>query len=129
MNLKEGIEENIRFFLGLFNSHLLTYLYKITFGSSKTVFSEIGARQVKELPIKKINFKDKVQKEYHDDIVKNVDILLKLKKDRTDKLIPIKLTQIDSKISFFEKNINETVYKLYNLSTEEIKIVENKQVF
>jgi type I restriction-modification system DNA methylase subunit len=126
MNLKEGIEENIRYFLGLFNSKLLTYLYRITFASSKTVFSEVGARQVKELPIKKIDFKDKVQKHYHDEIVKYVNMLLEFKKEKTDNMIPTKLEQLDSKINFCEKSINDTVYKLYNLSSEEIKVIENK---
>lgn len=58
MNLKHDVDINLRYFLGLFNSRLMTYYYQKVFASTKTVFSEIGARQVKLLPIKFTSIKN-----------------------------------------------------------------------
>lgn len=124
MNLKFGVKENIRFFLGIFNSTLLTYYYNTTFASSKTVFSEIGARQVQELPIKYIDFKNQNEKQIHNEIVKHVDSLLKLNEEIKTEKLQTKIDQIKSRIEHSEEKINELVYGLYNLTAEEIKIIE-----
>jgi type I restriction-modification system DNA methylase subunit len=126
MNLKHDVKENIRYFLGLFNSSLLSYYYKATFASSKTVFSEVGARQVKELPIKKINFDNRTEKNCHDEIVKHVDLLLKLNEEKAETKLQTKVTQLESRIDYYENRINEIVYQLYDLTADEIKIVEVK---
>ena len=127
MNLKSDIKENIRFFLGLFNSTLLNYYYKATFASSKTVFSEIGARQVQELPIRNIDLKNKSDREHHDQIVKQVNILLKLNEELKDEKLQTKIEQAKQHITHSEEKINQLVYELYNLTDKEIKIIEGKQ--
>lgn len=124
MNLKSEIKENIRYFLGLFNSILLTYYYKATFASSKTVFSEVGARQVQELPIKSIDFNNKRELYSHDEIVKLVDQLLNLYVEIKEVKLQTQIDQIKSKIDYCENRINEIVYQLYGLTDEEIRLVE-----
>ena len=56
INIKKvyKINFNIKYVLSLFNSKAFTFYYKINFLSTKTVFTEIGAQKVRELPIKKI---------------------------------------------------------------------------
>ena len=51
VNLKNHKDISLRYLLAILNSKLLTYLYQNKFKSTKTVFSEIQARSVKELPI------------------------------------------------------------------------------
>lgn len=125
MNLKTNTKENIRYFLGLFNSNLLTYYYKTVFASTKTVFSEIGARQVKELPIKRIDPKIKTERLSHDKIVELVDQLLKFNEGKNEMQLPNDIIQVENKIEYCDRKINELVYQLYGLTTEEVGIVEN----
>ena len=54
-----------------------------------------------------------------------VDQLLLLSKDLQTKTLKSKREQIKRKIDHYEDKINELVHKLYELTEEEIKIVEN----
>ena len=96
----------IKFILALFNSKLMNYIYKNKFKSTKTVFSEIQARSVGELPIKN----DMVHKA---EIVNLVDRILSAKKAN-----PLADTTAE------EREIDRLVYDLYGLTEDEIAIVE-----
>ncbi len=97
---------NMKFILGLMNSKLMNYVYSNKFKSTKTVFSEIQARSVKELPIPKIS-------ESHElEIVELSERIIKLK-------------QGDSATTELENEIDQLVYHLYEFTEEEIKIIEN----
>jgi len=96
----------LKFILGLMNSKLMNYVYSNKFKSTKTVFSEIQARSVKELPIPKIS-------ESHElEIVELSEIIIKLKQE-------------DSDTTELENEIDQLVYQLYDLTGEEIEIIEN----
>ncbi|MGI4729532.1 MAG: Eco57I restriction-modification methylase domain-containing protein, partial [Janthinobacterium lividum] len=107
-NLK-GSLWNLKFILGLLNSKVLNWYYKQEFASTKTVFSEIGARQVEMLPIKNIPLLEQYS------IINKVSEVLDLK----SKSVLIDTSQL-------ENQIDQLVYQLYNLTEEEIKIVEGK---
>ncbi len=100
------IKCEIKFILALFNSKLMNYVYKNNFKSTKTVFSEIQARSVGELPIKR----DDAHKT---EIVSIVDNILAAKKANP---------QADT--SALEAEIDRLVYDLYGLTDDEIAIVE-----
>ena len=121
VNLKPTTNESIKFILGLLNSKLIDFYYQKFLKSTKKVFSEIQARQIAELPFPKI---ESNQSKEHDQIVTSVDQLLKLNKDLQAETLESKKEQIKRKIDHFEDKINELVYKLYDLTEEEIKIVE-----
>jgi len=103
-NLDKG--PNLKFILGLMNSKLMNYVYSNKFKSTKTVFSEIQARSVKELPIPKIS-------ESHE-----LEII-----ELSERIIELK--QGDSDTTELENEIDQLVYQLYDLTDEEIKIIEN----
>lgn len=88
------------------NSKLMNYLYSNKFKSTKTVFSEIQARSVKELPIPKISETQELE------IVKLAERIIELKKG-------------ESETTALENEINQLVYQLYDLTEEEIDIIEN----
>jgi tRNA1(Val) A37 N6-methylase TrmN6 len=96
---------NIKFILGLMNSKLMNYIYKNKFKSTKKVFSEIQARSVKELPVIKTS-------------TKNENLMIGL----VNKIIDKDENNIE-KIKLDNK-INELVYQIYNVTEEEIKIIE-----
>ncbi|MBP9096074.1 MAG: restriction endonuclease subunit M, partial [Ignavibacteria bacterium] len=124
MNLLKSFQHNIRFFLGIFNSTLLNYYYQITFSSSKTVFSEIGARQVRELPIPKIDFTNPAEKKKHDKIVNHVETMLELNRELQKTKSAEEQERLKQRISYTDKTIDALVYELYGLTEEEIKVVE-----
>lgn len=96
---------NLKFILGLMNSKLMNYLYSNKFKSTKTVFSEIQARSVKELPIPKIVETQELE------IVRLAERIIELKKG-------------DSVTTELENEIDQLVYQLYDLTEEEIEIIE-----
>tara|TARA_B100000767_G_scaffold123205_1_gene117373 strand:- start:257 stop:3862 length:3606 start_codon:yes stop_codon:yes gene_type:complete len=110
VNIKENKEEEVqlKYLLAILNSSLMQYVYKHKFKSTKTVFSEIQARSVGLLPIKSIVIKSQ------DDFTNKVNQILSLK-------------QVNPKAdtSILEKEIDQMVYKLYDLTDEEIQIVES----
>ena len=126
INKKDDIECSIKFILAVFNSKLINYYYNKFLKSTKKVFSEIQARQIGQLPFPTINIKDKVEKAMHDEVVKLVEQLLKLNKEISEQKLETKINQLKSKIDYCENKINEIVYQLYELTEEEIKIVEGK---
>jgi len=100
------IGPDLKFILGLMNSKLMNYVYSNKFKSTKTVFSEIQARSIKELPIPKMS------NELENEITSLSAEIISLKKSMTD-------------TTDLEIQIDQLVYQLYDLTEEEIKIIEN----
>lgn len=101
------IGPDLKFILGLMNSKLMNYVYSNKFKSTKTVFSEIQARSIKELPIPKIS------NEFENEITSLSSEIISLKKSMAD-------------TTDLEIRIDQLIYQLYELTEEEIKIVEEK---
>jgi tRNA1(Val) A37 N6-methylase TrmN6 len=97
---------DLKFILGLMNSKLMNYVYSNKFKSTKTVFSEIQARSIKELPIPKIS----------DELESEITTL-------SSKIISLKKSMSDT--TDLENQIDQLVYQIYDLTEEEIKIIEN----
>ena len=96
---------DLKFILGLMNSKLMNYVYSNKFKSTKTVFSEIQARSIKELPIPKIS------NEFENEITSLSSEIITLKKSMAD-------------TTDLEIRIDQLIYQLYELTDEEIKIIE-----
>jgi len=107
VNNKKGSPWNLRYILALLNSKLMNWYYRQVFASTKTVFTEIGARQVETLPIKIIN------EETQGTFITAVNTIL-ADKER----------QPNSDVHRLEAEIDQWVYKLYGLTLEEIKTIE-----
>jgi type I restriction-modification system DNA methylase subunit len=122
MNLKVGVPHDLRYFLAIFNSKLMTYYYQKVFASTKTIFSEIGARQVEQLPIRITS------KEKEEQVVKLVEKMLTLNNKLTafgDKKTDER-ARIEDDIKDTDEEIDELVYQIYNITGDEKKIIENK---
>ena len=76
------------------------------------------------VPIKKIDFLNKTEKKQHDEIIKLVDLLLKLNTDLQIEKDKRKKEILQGRIAYSEQRINEIVYELYDLTKEEIAIIE-----
>lgn len=115
---------NLSYLLGIVNSKLLYYLFSKTFSDRKETFPKIKGVQLSEFPIK---IEKKNKEIYRPEIIKLVDQLLKLNEELSATKLSSSINQIAGKIEYCESKIDELVYKLYEFTDEEIKIIENNK--
>jgi len=108
---------NLEYILALINSELINYYHNSLRLKATDLHPQILVSNLKKLPIKKIS-KDE-QKPFID----LVDKILAITKDEDY----LENTAKQAKVREYEKQIDQLVYKLYGLTPEEIKTVEESQ--
>jgi len=106
--VKKGKSVDAKYLLGILNSTLLAWYFRVKANEFDDLFPQIKVTEFKELPIKMVGMKAQ------DSMIKLVDQILTAKQGN-----PKAYT------SALEKQINALVYKLYELTDEEIAIIEN----
>lgn len=106
--------ENLKYLLGLLSSNLITYYYKNFSQGCKLGIKgyQYNKHALENLPLPKINSKNE---KLANELISLVDEILKAKEQ--DK---------NANTQELENKINSLVYKLYNLTEDEIKIIEGK---
>ena len=79
------------------------------------------------MPIPKLVLSIKSDKIKHDNLVSFVDKMLELKQKEAAEQNPKLKTIISRQIEGVDNAIDKIVYELYNLSEDEIKVVEGKR--
>jgi len=97
-----------KYVLSVFNSKLLKFYYQKTFSNGGNIFPQVRIASIENLPIKIIDLKTQ------DKIIQIVD-----------KILIEKQNNVNSDTKKLENQIDELIYKIYDLTPEEIKIVEN----
>ena len=123
--LKQKDVINLKFLLGMINCKLIRYFWKKKQSDEKKTFPKIKKEAILSIPIISKTTKETITKQ--DDIVRLVEQILNLNIEKTNAKLQSRITQIESQIEYCEEKINEIVYKLYDLTPEEIKIVEGKE--
>jgi len=103
---------NLKFLLGLLNSKLVNFIYRLKNPQTNKIFAEIKPSVIKEIPIAKNALSNEYPK--HQTINNLVDLILSLKDQDTS-----------CDTSSLEAEIDQLIYQLYDLTEEEISIVEN----
>jgi len=119
-------EININYLLGLINSKLMDFVYTNINPEKGEALAQVKKKHVEILSIKEINTNDKSQMLLQSEIIKLVDQLLQLNEEKVNAKLQSKIEQIQGHIEFCEDEINKIVYELYDLTYDEIKIVEGK---
>jgi type I restriction-modification system DNA methylase subunit len=115
---------SLKYILALLNSKLLSYRYKSIGKQTGGGSFEYFPNGVGKLPIPPIDLSIKDDKAKHDNFVTLVDKMLELKqKEAAEKNQQLK-TMIIRQIEGVDKAIDTAVYGLYNLTEDEIRIVE-----
>ena len=112
-------ELNHKFILGILNSKLTDFYYQQINPERGEALAEVKKNHIEQLPIPK-DISDKQQS----DIIKHVEQLLTLNQDFQTATLADKKEQLQNRISFTEDKLNQIIYKLYELTDEEIKLVE-----
>lgn len=107
------------YILALLNSNLLNFYYQKKFSMKKIdLFPEIQSYLFNSLPIKSLPI------EQQTDIIKLVNQLLQLNTELQTETLPNRIEQIKQRIEYAEDKINELVYQIYELTEEEIRLIE-----
>ncbi|MHB9035008.1 MAG: hypothetical protein ACYC6L_18415, partial [Anaerolineae bacterium] len=84
----------------------------------------INVGQLAELPIRIINFSNSVDAALHDQMVALVERMLQLHRDLAAASTPPQRELLQRQISAADAEIDRLVYRLYDLTAEEIALVE-----
>lgn len=120
MLLVKKNESNLLFILGILNSKLINYYYKEFF-----ITIDVLKNALLSIPIPKIDFDNNIEKQLHNQLVNLVTQMLKSKKQIEGALTDANKNFFNNKCSSLDRQIDNLVYKLYGLTDDEIKIIEN----
>ena len=115
---------DIKYLMGVLNSKLFVFLYKMTTMESGRALAQVKPTILTEMPIRFVDEKNKNDRLLKEEIIKNVDLLIKLYSEISESRLQTKISQVESKIDYCENRINEIVYQLYELTEDEIKIIK-----
>jgi len=122
--LKNNSNYDLKFILGIINSKIMKFYYIIKFKNAKQLFPKIPIKNIYQLPIPFLNLNDSKDKEIYDSLITLVDQMLQAQKDYHNSKSDLDKELNSKKIDIIDKSIDALVYKLYDLSLEEIDIIE-----
>jgi hypothetical protein len=112
------------YILGLLNSRLLEWFLRKTATQMRGGYYSYEARFIRHLPIRPINFADPADRERHDRMVALVEEMLALHRQLAAARTDHEQTNLRRQIDAADRRIDRLVYDFYNLTDEEIRIVE-----
>lgn len=115
---------NLLYFLGVLSSGLMAWFWRKSFSDGKKTFPKIKKRQLLGIPIRPIDFTNAADVGAHDKMVGLVERMLKLHEDRAGEKNPDTLRRIEADIAATDRRIDRLVYDLYDLTADEIALVE-----
>jgi adenine-specific DNA-methyltransferase len=120
--IQKSNEYDLRLLLALMNSKLGEYWFNLN-GKKRGVGVDIGVKVFRLFPLPKLtnpNFKD-----ISLEIIKAVNQLTELNKQLANTSLHSSIQQMERQLIHLETKIQTLVYQLYNLTEDEIKLIEN----
>ena len=114
-----------KYLLGILNSQLMMFYFQTTIPKLRGEYFEPGFAFMKSFPVRTINFADTADVAMHEVMVELVDRMLDLHKQLQHDNVILRGT-IELQIERTDREIDKLVYKLYDLTPEEIAIVEGR---
>jgi len=124
IQLLPNTKESIYYLLGLLSSKLIGLTHDGFSMNKNKVFAKVLAANLKKLPIRTINFDNPTEKNQHDKMVKLVEQMLILHQQLNEATSNRKKETIQRQINRTDKRIDKLVYELYDLTPDEIALVE-----
>jgi predicted type IV restriction endonuclease len=122
-----GGDYSLLYILGILNSRLIDFAYSNINPEKGEALAEVKKNHVEQLPIMSVDFSKKAEVKRYERIVSLVKIMLEL----NEKLKPVRENQqkvvLERQIVSVNYQIDQLVYELYDLTEEEIALVEGKQ--
>ena len=120
-------EVHLKYLLGCINSRLTSFWFSQTYDKlQRKIFPQFKVKELSLFPIPNINILKTSDKNSHDKMVQLVEQMLDLNKQLLNAKTDHEKTLIQRQIDATDSQIDKLVYELYDLTEEEIKIVEGK---
>ena len=117
---------NIYFLLGILNSKLFNWYYLVNFSAkSDEAFPKLLVANLNDSPIKQINPQNLRDKSTYQELISLVKRNLELNQKKLEVPSERDRLTIDKMILNIDRDIDEVIYNLYNLSKSEKEMVEN----
>ncbi len=116
--------EHRSYWLGVLNSQVVWWFLSNTGYVLRGGYYVFTTSYLNPFPIRTIDFTDPIDKARHDQMVNLVERMLDLHKQLAAAKTPQVKTVLQRQIAVTDRQINQLVYELYDLTAEEIKIVE-----
>ncbi len=110
---------------GILHSPLISYYFRKRFNRTESTFPEIRIAELGDLPIAYLQHSPAATKSHHDKMVSLVESMLDLNRKLPKAKTAHEKTILQRQITATDNQIDKLVYKLYNLTDEEIKIIED----
>lgn len=124
ITLKKDINESIKYILGLLNSKLLDFYFKNISTTIRGSFFRYFTQFLEQLPIRLIDFENSAENNIHNRMIQLVEQMLFLHEQLNQAQTPPAKKRVQQQINATDRQINQLVYELYELTDEEIAIVE-----
>ncbi len=117
----------LEYYLGLLNSKFATFFVKIiAYSLTEGAFTKIRTNQLSRLPIPVLDMENSIDVQQHDEMVRLVETMLGLHKEKAAAKTSSDRTLLERRITATDNEIDHLVYQLYDLTEEDIAIVEGK---
>jgi len=124
--LPDGNLHSLHYLQGLLNSRLLDWYHHQISTTFRGGYWSYGKRFIEQLPIRTINFSDPGDKARHDKMVGLVEQMLELHKKLAAAKLDHEKNTHQRQIAATDKQIDELVYELYDLTDQERKVIEKE---
>ena len=112
------------FILGVLNSSLLWFFIETTGYTLRGGYKTFKTNYLNPFPVPDLDLKNPKDKAKHDKTVRLVETMLELNKQLAETQLSHEKKLLKRQIEITDKEIDELVYELYDLTPEEIQIVE-----
>jgi hypothetical protein len=120
-----GKEINLKYVLGIINSCLLNWFYQKILNPEKgEALAQVKRGHLAQLPIALPNLANLADKARYDLMVNLVDTMLSLRKQLKEARTPHEQTGLQRRIEATDGQIDSLVYELYELTKEEIRLID-----
>ena len=128
VTFKNGFEyHDLRYLTGLLNSELIAWFFPNVSAPFRGGWMSANRQFLSQIPFRVIDFKKPADKARHDKLVVLVDKLLGLMPKLRAATADSEKAVLQNAVTATDQQIDALVYELYNLTPEEIKLVEGGQ--
>jgi type I restriction-modification system DNA methylase subunit len=125
IELLDGCNLDLRYVLGILNSPLLTYFLRETGTALRGGYFRMKTAYLNPFPLRPIDFNNSADKAMHDEMVRLVDQMLALHRQLTTTGTNREKSGLQLQIAALDRAIDLHVYRLYDLSTQEVSDIES----
>ena len=122
--LAEKSDLNTKFILGVLNSSLLDFFFRLSFKDKDGAFPQVKVNKLRTVPCFSPNLNQPTEKLRHDKLVQLVDKMLDLTSEMQAAKSETKKATLQNAITATDHEIDRLVYEMYGLTEDEIKLVE-----